>query len=190
MYLAVEVLPERGTGGGVAEHVGVNDLEDIYAFIYARVGNRPDAEDLTQEVALKALPRLDRTAPALAVRGYLFATARSVLATFWSGRLRMPESELPDTLGDSGPPPAREPSVESAQTVASILASLAPNHRRVLELRFLRGYTLNETALELGKTVGSVKIMQLRALRAAAALGPSTRISAIGSPIQLSAVPR
>jgi len=38
----------------------------------------------------------------------------------------------------------------------------------VLELRFLRGYSIKEVAAELKATPGSVKVMQLRALRAAA----------------------
>ena len=45
------------------------------------------------------------------------------------------------------------------------------NYRRVLELRFLRGYSLREVATEVGSTVGGVKVMQLRALRAAARVG-------------------
>jgi RNA polymerase sigma-70 factor (ECF subfamily) len=38
----------------------------------------------------------------------------------------------------------------------------------VLEFRFLRGYSLRETAVEMGTTNGNIKVMQLRALRAAA----------------------
>ena len=67
--------------------IALDELELVYAFIYARVGNRPDAEDLTQQVAMKAIPRLRQGAPASAIRGYLFATARSVLGAFWSTRL-------------------------------------------------------------------------------------------------------
>ena len=70
-----------------ASDIAVNELELVYAFIYARVGNRADAEDLTQQVAMKAIPRLRQGAPASAIRGYLFATARSVLGAFWSTRL-------------------------------------------------------------------------------------------------------
>ncbi len=51
------------------------------------------------------------------------------------------------------------------------LNALPANYRRVLELRFLRGYSLHETAHEMGKTVGGIKVMQLRALRAAARTG-------------------
>ena len=51
-----------------------------------------------------------------------------------------------------------------------ILERLTERHRNVLTLRFLRGYSLRDTALELGITVGHAKILQHRALRAAAAL--------------------
>ena len=150
-----------------AADVALDELELVYAFIYARVGNRADAEDLTQQVALKAIPRLRQGAPASAIRGYLFATARSVLGAFWSTRLGLSEAELREDL--ALPVPVTEPpSEEGAQTVQEILAQLSDNYRRVLELRFLHGYSLKEVAAEMKSTVGAIKVMQLRALRAAA----------------------
>ena len=81
-----------------AAEIALEELELVYAFVYARVGNRPDAEDLTQQVALKAIPRLREGASVSAIRAYLFATARSALATFWASRFGMPEDELRDDL--------------------------------------------------------------------------------------------
>jgi RNA polymerase sigma factor (sigma-70 family) len=151
---------------GDATHIALDELELVYAFIYARVGNRADAEDLTQQVALKAIPRLRPGAPASAVRGYLFATARSVLGGFWSTRLGLSEAELRDDLAMATQPgPASE---EGVEVVQQILAQLSDNYRRVLELRFLHGYSLKEVAAEMKSTVGAIKVMQLRALRAAA----------------------
>src|SRR5579864_6956872 len=149
-----------------ATDIALDELELVYAFIYARVGNRADAEDLTQQVALKAIPRLREGAPASAIRGYLFATARSVLGGFWSTRLGLSEAELHEDLAMATP--QTPPSEERADTVQRILAELSDNYRRVLELRFLHGYSLKEVAAEMHSTVGAVKVMQLRALRAAA----------------------
>jgi RNA polymerase sigma-70 factor (ECF subfamily) len=146
--------------------IALDELELVYAFIYARVGNRPDAEDLTQQVALKAIPRLRQGAPASAIRGYLFATARSVLGGFWSTRLGLNESELHEDLAMAIP--AGSPSEEPAERARRVLEGLSDNYRRVLELRFLHGYSLKEVAAEMRSTVGAVKVMQLRALRAAA----------------------
>ena len=159
------------TVGRSATEIALDEFESVYSFIYARVGNRADAEDLTQQVALKALPRLRDGEPAPAVRGYLYATARSVLATLWSGRLRLPESELLDNVRLESQGQEVLPSAETVTMLAGILDGLSPQHRRVLELRFLRGYSLQEVADEMGKTIGSVKVMQLRALRSAAAVG-------------------
>ena len=71
-------------GSGSAVERALRELEHVYAFFFVRVGNRPDAEDLTQMVALKALSRLRDDAPSPSIRGYLYATARSVLAGFWA----------------------------------------------------------------------------------------------------------
>jgi RNA polymerase sigma-70 factor (ECF subfamily) len=150
-----------------ATAIALDELELVYAFIYARVGNRADAEDLTQQVAMKAIPRLRQSAPASAIRGYLFATARSVLGAFWSTRLGLSEAELREDLA-LAPPAGTQSSEEGAETVRQILGQLSDNYRRVLELRFLHGYSLKEVAAEMNSTVGAIKVMQLRALRAAA----------------------
>lgn len=147
--------------------IALEELELVYAFIYARVGNRADAEDLTQQVALKAIPRLREGASASSIRGYLFATARSVLGAFWSTRLGLSVAELHEDLVFAIPQ-ADPPSEEGVETVQHILAQLSDNYRRVLELRFLHGYSLKEVASEMKSTVGAIKVMQLRALRAAA----------------------
>ena len=167
--------------------VALREFDLVYAFIYSRVGNRADAEDLTQQVALKALPRLRDGWVVPAVRGYLYTTARSVMATFWAGRGRLPESVLGDEpwVEDRG----RElvAPAAAAAWVERTLSALPAHYRQVLELRFLRGYSLREAAHEMGKTVGGVKVMQLRALRAAAALeappdsGPEPAPSECGS---------
>lgn len=149
-----------------AADIAVDELELVYAFIFARVGNRADAEDLTQQVALKAIPRLRQGAPASAIRGYLFATARSVLGAFWSTRLGLSEAELREDLALVLP--EAPPSEEGVERVRAVLEQLSDNYRRVLELRFLHGYSLKEVAAEMKSTVGAIKVMQLRALRAAA----------------------
>jgi RNA polymerase sigma-70 factor (ECF subfamily) len=154
-----------------AAQIALEELDLIYAFIYARVGNRADAEDLTQQVALKAIPRLRAEAAAASIRAYLFATARSVLAGFWAHRFGLPEEELREDLAPPVQHPAPGPRSESgaaANRATRILEALPANYRRVLELRFLRGYSLKEVAAETGSTVGGIKVMQLRALRAAA----------------------
>jgi RNA polymerase sigma factor (sigma-70 family) len=161
-------LVQLRTSASAGVDIALEELELVYAYVYARVGNRADAEDVTQQVALKAIPRLRAGASAGAIRSYLFAAARSALAVFWSARFGLPEDELREDLWVENRRP--EPSPDSVDRVHRILDQLPSNYRRVLELRFLHGYSLKEVAAELGTTVGGVKVMQLRALRAAARL--------------------
>src|SRR2546423_11672158 len=158
------LVPLRAAGTGV--EIALEELELVYAYVYARVGNRADAEDLTQQVALKAIPRLRAGSSPGAIRSYLFATARSALASFWSARFGLPEEELREDIWIESDRP--EPAGESVERVERILSQLPANYRKLLELRFLRGYSLKEVAAELGTTLGGIKVMQLRALRAAA----------------------
>ena len=63
----------------------------IYRFIYARVGNREDAEDLTSQVFLKAIRWLADGRDMISIRSWLYRTARSVLGDYWraQGRLEL-----------------------------------------------------------------------------------------------------
>lgn len=64
-------------------------------------------------------------------------------------------------------PAGHERGEERARRLLSLLPA---QFRRVLELRFLRGYSVKETAAELGVTVGHARVLQYRALRRAAGL--------------------
>ena len=65
------------------ESVYRDNIDRLYRLMYARVGNRPDAEDLTSEVFRTALGPLRLASSKGEVRSYLLATAQTVLASHW-----------------------------------------------------------------------------------------------------------
>ena len=137
----------------------------VYRTIFARVGNRADAEDLTAEVFLAALRPLRLTASVGEVRAYLRATARTVLAAHWRSTLGCEVTSIEDIEA----PPEREDAVSTApQRVAGLLDALPGQYRRILELRFLQSRSIRESAAELGVSVANAKVLQHRALRLAA----------------------
>jgi RNA polymerase sigma factor (sigma-70 family) len=141
----------------------------VYRFIYARVGNRPDAEDLTTQVFIRALPRLRLPAAIEEIRSYLLATARTVLADHWRRHYDVQLAALEEGLPAAPPEPSDPASEEEGIRRANlVLASLPQNYRHVLELRFLRGYSLRETAEAMGVSLSNAKVLQHRALRRAA----------------------
>src|ERR1700704_6075869 len=140
-----------------------------YRTIFGRVGTRPDAEDLTAEVFLAALKPLRITATVAEVRGYLRATTRTVLAAHWRQTIGC---EVTSSDGLTDLPQDVEHAVNSAtaQQVHRVLAALPDTYRRILELRFLQGRSIKESATQMGVTVANAKILQHRALRLAATL--------------------
>ena len=146
------------------EAIYLDNVERIYRLMYSKVGNRPDAEDLTAQVFMKAISgmRSDVSVPEL--RSWLYRVAQTTLADHWREYYAEGAGELDD---DVTRPPAPRENPEAAQRVDSLLATLPESYRRVLELRFLRGYSVRETAQELSLSETNVKVLQFRALNRA-----------------------
>lgn len=141
--------------------------DPVYRFIYRQVGNRQDAEDLTSEVFLSASRNLDLSRPAGAIGRWLFTVSRTVIADHWRRHYRLPPLVDVDELqlAEIAPQPDAGNRQESkARLVETILESLPERYAQVLDLRFLKGYTLSETANALRISIENVKITQHRAL--------------------------
>jgi RNA polymerase sigma-70 factor, ECF subfamily len=148
----------------------------IYRFIYARLGNRPDAEDLTAQVFMRAVEQLDTTREPGQIASWLYRVSQNAIADYWRAFYRLPlvgadhvapgwepvdmTRDLPEERNDG-----------STARVQALLVRLPDNYRRVLELRFLRRLSVAETADEMGISRGNAKVLQYRALRKAALIG-------------------
>ena len=143
-----------------------DNVDRIYRVMYAKVGNRPDAEDLTAEVFAAALRPLRVSASVGEVRAYLLAAARTVLAGYWRRTLGREVTTLDETVEAVFEDPP-EPSKAVGRT-AAILSALPDNYRRILELRFLDSCSVGEAAVAMGISTANAKVLQHRALRRAA----------------------
>ena len=176
---AIESVPEDTPLGSTFRE----NAARIYRFIYAKVGNREAAEDLTSQVFLKTVRWLAQDRSVASIRAWLCTVARSTIADYWRAQSRQPTVPLedPDAVlfcGREGPQEVRR----TRERAWRILDALPEREREVLRLRFLHGYTAPEIGQALGLTPGNVRILQLRALRRAAtrvdvdsARGPAPR---------------
>jgi RNA polymerase sigma factor (sigma-70 family) len=149
------------------EAVYNDNVDRVYRLMYAKVGNRPDAEDLTAEVFVTALRPLQLSVSVGEVRAYLSATARTVLAGYWRRTLGRQITTLEEDWALTEPEPLAHDTGAVARAEA-ILAELPDRYRQILQLRFIGACSLKEAAIELGVTVGNAKVLQHRALRQAA----------------------
>lgn len=153
----------------------------IYRYIYARVGNRPDAEDLTAQVFMRAVEQLDVTRETPQIVSWLYRVSQNAVADHWRAFYRLP-LVTEDRLAPGWEPVAGPEAVatipkseeRSAARVEAVLRLLPEHYRRVLELRFLQRMSVAETARAMGVSHGNAKVLQYRALRKAALLGEST----------------
>ena len=154
------------------ESVYRDNVDRLYRLMYARVGNRADAEELTSEVFTTALRPLRLSSSKGEVRAYLLHTARTVLASHWRRRLGQPVTAIdPETdLAYLTQPPGSEPVNDAPARAARILEALPDRYRRILELRFLEACSIKEAAHTMQISVSNAKVLQHRALRMAASL--------------------
>ncbi len=160
------------------EAVYRDNVERVYRLMFARVGNRPDAEDLTTEVFLIALPRLREAASIGEVRAYLLAVCRTVLADHWRRTLGRQLTTIdPDALAEPDVP-AGAGAGESTRLAERVLSELPERYGMILRLRFLQAAPVREAAGRMGISVANAKVLQYRALRQAARILAGERGSA------------
>jgi RNA polymerase sigma factor (sigma-70 family) len=140
--------------------------------MYARVGNRPDAEDLTSEVFSTALRPMRLPTSRGEARSYLLLTSKSVLASYWRRRLGQPVTTIdPDTdISYLTETSGSEPPSDAPVRAGKILQALPERYRRILEPRFLEACSIKEAAHTMSITVSNAKVLQHRALQMAANL--------------------
>jgi RNA polymerase sigma-70 factor (ECF subfamily) len=141
----------------------------VYRLMFSRVGNRPDAEDLTSEVFVKSLPNLTLPSKVPQVHAYINVAIRSVLADHWRRHYGSPQADI--EVENIGRPFELTPAADESDRAGRILSLLPDRSRRILELRFLRGCSIKQAANEMGVSPGNAKILQYRALRLAAEVG-------------------
>jgi RNA polymerase sigma-70 factor, ECF subfamily len=174
--------PTASSGSAALQRVYDAHAVQIYRFIYHKVGNREDAEDLTAQVFVKATQSLDANQDEQSQIAWLYQVARTTIADHWRVYYKgsvvsldaMEEEfghqEVLESPAFAAPvPETADPAVHKVQ---AILGQLPENYRQVLTLRFLQGYSLKETAAAMNISEGNVKVLQYRALQKASNMSP------------------
>jgi RNA polymerase sigma-70 factor (ECF subfamily) len=150
------------------------NLAAIYRFIYSKVGNREEAEDLTSQVFVKAVRTLDQARGTPSIQSWLFQVARTTIADHWRQFYRLRVNSLDDLLESGWEGPIEESgdlrSYHPDLRAQRLLEQLPARYRDVLTFRFLMNYTIRETAERMQLSEANVKVLQFRALKKAATL--------------------
>lgn len=141
----------------------------IYRFFYYKVQNREEAEELTQEtfgrVYRKVKTRgLDEPQK---LEAYTFIAARNLLTDLWRKRGRKFKSVSMEELHEKGWDLPQQPQeVEEKMVIQEAMSLLNPEHQKVLTLRIIEGWPVENVAKKMKKSPGAVRSLQFRAVQA------------------------
>lgn len=136
----------------------------VYRYVYSRVGNAADAEDLTAQVFADALAALPRYRPRGHFAGWLFTLAYRRCADHH----RRPTADaLSEQLaGGSGDDPAEQAlRHETFERLQQILSRLSVEENELLRLHYAAELNYRAIGRVLGRSEGAVKMSMSRLMK-------------------------
>lgn len=161
-----EQIATRAAGGDrkALEQLCALTWRRLYQFVYHKVQNREEAEDVTQEAYSRTLRAQPGGYSAGEFMAYLQTVALNVIRDQWrKSRTRGRTQALIDP--DLTEPDSAE-SVVDRDVVTRALQRLNADYRQVLELRIMVGLSTAETAERMDRTEAAIRTLQYRAMQA------------------------
>jgi len=144
-------------------------VETVYRYIFYRVRDTAEAEDVTSEVfmkALRAMPGYEMRQPFLA---WLYRIARN--AVIDRARRMRTQVSFEDALRHPNADRVLDPDATlfrqaDAETLRAAIRRLTPLQQEVIVLRYVEGLDTRSIARVVGKRAGTVRGIEFRALGA------------------------
>jgi len=143
----------------------------VFRYVYLRLKNKEEAEDLAQTVFLrvyKSLPRFqDQGKEPLA---YFFTIARNAIIDYWRKKKDWKldddeEADKKEVNVNNNEAERISDRCDNAELVRQALSELDDTRREVIVLRFMEGFSNKEIAELIGKSEEAVRQIQCRALK-------------------------
>ena len=135
-------------------------------YVYVRIGNKEEAEDIAGEVFLKALKSLKSyKEQGIPMQGWLFRIAHNLTVDYIrkADKRRTVPIDSVILTGEDNPVDAAEKNIEF-ERVTEAMKELTIEQREVINLRFFGGLTSKEVGDVLSKSDGAVREMQRAAI--------------------------
>jgi len=146
------------------------NFDKIYRYIVIKIGDRTEAEDMTQQVFLNALQSISSYKfKGMPFSSWLYRIAHNQVVDHIRKRSKQAtvplDESLPIPAADGDPKYEVEMKFEIEQ-VAVAAQKLTPAQREVISLRFASELSIAEVAGVMGKSEGAIKALQHSAIAA------------------------
>jgi RNA polymerase sigma-70 factor (ECF subfamily) len=148
-------------------------MERIYKYVYYHTGEAMVAEDLTQDIFIKAWGAINRFEwKGQPFSSWLFRIAHNCTVDYYRSAQRdsmlkeqMAINSIESESGRAAANPVQELEQKlTHQELLESIAHLSPAQKEVIILKFLEGMENDEIARITGKKEGAIRITQMRAL--------------------------
>lgn len=146
--------------------------DQIYRFVYFKVGNREEAQDLTSAIFLKTWEYIQKNkVKPKTLKALIYRIARNAVVDFYRSKSASREriSSLNDNLNINDDKQNPQKHIElklDLVLVEECLTDLKDEYREVIILRFTEEFSISEIAEVLDKTKGNTRVLIYRALKA------------------------
>lgn len=144
-------------------------VKQIYRFIFFKVSNHEEAEDITSEIFLKVWHYINNGNKVESFSGLLYKMARNSIVDLYRSRAKQPELLLDQNnqtnLSDQGDLKQGLSERTEINQIITCLRRLKQEYQEILTLRFIDDLKINEIAQITGKSRVAVRVTLHRALK-------------------------
>jgi RNA polymerase sigma-70 factor (ECF subfamily) len=171
----------RRAAKGEAEAFGVlydRYVSSVYRYVFYRVRNEAEAEDVTSDVFMRALRAIPRYEPRQAFLAWLYRIARNAVIDRSRRRASREQVSFEDALAHPNADQVVNPDAgllagSDASVVRKAMQQLTPLQQEILVLRYVEGFDTKTISKLVGKRDGTIRGIEFRALAALRTLIPS-----------------
>jgi RNA polymerase sigma-70 factor (ECF subfamily) len=159
-------LVDKAAGGNFEAFGKLYDiyLDRIYRYVFYQVKDKMTAEDITEEVFVKAWKAIGSCkGKGNTFSAWLYRIAHNHIINSLRNIWKCVSIEI-ENLGEIIDPKSEVEAVLERQELREVIADLPQNQRQVVILKFIEGLDNQEIGQIISKSEGAVRLLQMRAL--------------------------
>ena len=145
-------------------------IERIYNYVYYRIGNTHDAEDVTAKVFHRALGRITvYKKMGVPFSAWLYRIAHNLVANWHRDKSRKKEIQLEEDVELI--PSSQQPEIlivknQENEALINVIRKFSPERQQLIILKFVEKLSNEEIGMIMGRSEGAIKSLYHRTLLA------------------------
>ncbi len=151
-------------------------FNQIYYYVYSRIGSVHDTQEIVSEVFLSMVEGINKYKGQSSFKNYMFGITKNKIRDYIRNKYKssdyIMESNFPENTFENITEEERDTTYRDKlrKLLKNIYRLMKPRYAKVLDLRFNKMNSVEETAQILNISANNVKVIQHRAIKQASAI--------------------